>query len=145
MRNEGIRISKIHLSAALALDPREVGALTAIRDFDEPTYLHQVMERHPDGHITRHPDLPDGLSAFENGSDAEQWRIHFHIPLDQLPDSPLRSTRIQAEETLKLCAEDPGICSHFEIETYTWGVLPDSMQRPVETQIAAEYRWVLDQ
>ncbi|MEP4078654.1 metabolite traffic protein EboE [Haloferula sp.] len=143
MRNEGIRISKIHLSAALALDPREEGALDAIRAFDEPTYLHQVMERHPDGRITRHPDLPDGLAAYALGSDAEQWRVHFHIPLDRLPEPPLLSTSMQSEEVLKLCAEDPGICSHFEIETYTWGVLPDSMQRPVEDQIAAEYRWVL--
>ena len=143
MRNEGIRISKIHLSAALALDPREEGAVDAIRAFDEPTYLHQVMERHPDGRITRHPDLPDGLAAHQNGSDAEQWRIHFHIPLDQLPEPPLHSTQGQVEDVLKLCAADPGICTHFEIETYTWGVLPNSMQRPVEDQIAAEYRWVL--
>jgi hypothetical protein len=145
IRNEGIRISKIHLSAALALDPRDDGAVEAIRAFDEPTYLHQVMERHPDGSITRHPDLPDGFAAHESGSDAEQWRIHFHIPLDQLPEPPLLSTRVQTEEVLKLCAADPGICSHFEIETYTWGVLPEDMQRPVEDQIAAEYRWVLDQ
>jgi hypothetical protein len=145
MRREGLRISKIHLSAALALDPRQDEAIDAIRAFDEPTYLHQVMERHPDGRITRHPDLPDGLAALEHGSDAEQWRVHFHIPLDRDPTPPLLSTRIQAEETLSLCAEDPGICSHFEIETYTWGVLPESMQRPVEDQIAAEYRWVLDQ
>lgn len=145
MRSEGIRISKIHLSAALALDPREEGAINAIQAFDEPTYLHQVMERHPDGRISRHPDLADGLAAYKHGSDAEQWRIHFHIPLDQLPDPPLLSTRVQVEEVLKLCAADPGICSHFEIETYTWGVLPNSMQRRVEDQIAAEYRWVLDQ
>ncbi|MGB6221567.1 metabolite traffic protein EboE [Haloferula sp.] len=144
MRSEGIRISKIHLSAALALDPREDGAVDAIRAFDEPTYLHQVMERHPDGEITRHPDLPDGFAAHAQGSDAEQWRIHFHIPLDQVPNPPLHSTGKQAEDVLKLCAKDPDICRHFEIETYTWGVLPETMQRPVEEQIAAEYRWVLD-
>lgn len=145
LRAEGLRISKIHLSAALALDPREDGATEAIRSFDEPTYLHQVIERHPDGRLSRHTDLPDGLAAHAAGSDAEQWRIHFHIPLDRDPDPPLRSTRIQAEETLRICSDDPAICSHFEIETYTWSVFPESMQRPVEDQIAAEYRWVLDQ
>ena len=30
-----------------------------------------------------------------------------------------------------------------EIETYTWGVLPDSLQIPIEDQIAKEYAWVL--
>lgn len=145
LRKEGLRISKIHLSAALALDPRENGAIEAVRVFDEPTYLHQVIERHPDGRITRHPDLPDGIAANAQGSDAEQWRVHFHIPLDHLPQPPLRSTRIQAAQTLQLCTSDPSMCSHFEIETYTWGVLPATMQRPVEQQIAAEYRWVLEQ
>ena len=145
LRAEGLRISKIHLSAALALDPREPGAVEAARAFDEPTYLHQVVERHPDGALTRHADLPDGVAAHAAGGDAEQWRIHFHIPLDHAPEPPLRSTRVQAEEVLRLCADDPAMCSHFEIETYTWGVLPPALQRPVEEQIAGEYRWVLDQ
>lgn len=145
LRREGLRISKIHLSAALAIDPREEDALERVRAFDEPTYLHQVIARHPDGAISRYADLPDGLAARAMGDDAEQWRIHFHIPLDHRPEPPLRSTRVQVEETLRLCAEDPEICDHFEIETYTWGVLPESMQRPVEVQLAGEYRWVLSQ
>ena len=144
LHREGLRISKIHLSAALGLDPRKAGAIAAVRDFDEPTYLHQVIERHPDGRITRHRDLPDGIAAHEQGSEAEQWRIHFHIPLDHDPAEPLRSTRNHAEQTLAYCRQHPDVCQHFEIETYTWGVLPESMQRPVETQIAGEYRWVLE-
>ncbi len=145
LRREGIRISKIHLSAALALDPREFDAVEVAGRFDEPTYLHQVIERRPDGRIIRHTDLPDAVAAHALDDPAEQWRIHFHIPLDHQPEPPLKSTRLQVEEVLRLCDEDPGICSHFEIETYTWGVLPDEMKRPVEDQIAAEYRWVLDQ
>jgi len=143
LHQEGLRISKIHLSAALALDPRVPGAIDAVRPFDEPTYLHQVLARHPNGEIERFTDLPDALAA--PPSDAEQWRIHFHIPLDHLPEPPLRSTRVQAEEALRYCAEHPGLCEHFEIETYTWGVLPDAMQRPVVEQLAAEYDWVLRQ
>ncbi len=145
LRREGIRISKIHLSAALALDPRDFDAVETAKRFDEPTYLHQVIERRPDGRIVRHTDLPDAVAAHAQGDPAEQWRIHFHIPLDHRPEPPLRSTRMQAEEVLRLCDDDPGICSHFEIETYTWGVLPAEMKRPVEDQIAAEYRWVLQQ
>lgn len=145
LHQEGLRISKIHLSAALALDPRREGAVAAALRFDEPTYLHQVIERHPNGRISRHPDLPDGVAARQQGSDAEQWRIHFHIPLDHDPAEPLRSTRDHATKTLAYCQEHPELCDHFEIETYTWGVLPEGMQRPVEEQIAGEYRWVLNQ
>ncbi|MGE9270753.1 MAG: metabolite traffic protein EboE [Verrucomicrobiales bacterium] len=145
LHREGLRISKIHLSAALAIDPRTPGAIETIRRFDEPTYLHQVLERHPDGTITRHRDLPDGLARLAQGSDAEQWRIHFHLPLDHDPVAPLHSTRDHVAKTLAYCQENPDLCNHFEIETYTWGVLPEEMQRPVETQIAAEYRWVFEQ
>ncbi len=141
LRGEGLRISKIHLSAALALDPREPGAVEAVAAFDEPTYLHQVLARYPDGSIRRHTDLPDGLAS--QGDGAEQWRVHFHIPLDALPAEPLKSTRGHAEDALALAKEMPDLCSHWEIETYTWGVLPVAMQRPVEEQIAAEYAWVL--
>jgi hypothetical protein len=117
----------------------------SVSAFDEPTYLHQVIARHPDGRIERFTDLPDGLAslATADGRDAEQWRVHFHIPLDAAPAEPLRSTRQHARDALQLAAEVPDLCSHWEIETYTWGVLPSAMQRPVEEQIAAEYRWVL--
>jgi hypothetical protein len=145
LRGEGLRLSKIHLSAALALDPRLPEAVEAIRSFDEPTFLHQVLARHPDGRIERFTDLPDGLASLEtaDGRDAEQWRVHFHIPLDADPAEPLKSTRQHSRDALLLAEEVPGLCSHWEIETYTWGVLPTGMQRPVEEQIAAEYSWVL--
>ena len=40
-------------------------------------------------------------------------------------------------------SDNPDACRHYEIETYTWGVLPAGLQRPVEEQIAGEYRWVI--
>lgn len=145
LRGEGLRLSKIHLSAALALDPRIPAAVEAISAFDEPTFLHQVLARHPDGRIERFTDLPDGIASLdtEDGRDAEQWRVHFHIPLDSEPAEPLKSTNQNSRDALMLAEEVPGLCSHWEIETYTWGVLPEGMHRPVEEQIAAEYRWVL--
>jgi hypothetical protein len=145
LRGEGLRLSKIHLSAALALDPRLPEAVKAVSAFDEPTYLHQVLARHPDGRIERFTDLPDGLASLDtvDGRDAEQWRVHFHIPLDAEPAEPLKSTRQHSRDALLLAEEVPDLCSHWEIETYTWGVMPTAMQRPVEEQIAAEYRWVL--
>lgn len=140
----GIRISKIHLSSALAFDPRDAAAIDAIRAFEEPVYFHQVLLRGKTGAITRFVDLPDFLEASPPATDAEEARVHFHIPLDVEPAHPLRSTRDHAEEVLKWRAANPNACPHYEIETYTWGVLPEALQRPVEEQIAGEYRWVLD-
>ena len=144
----GIRISKIHLSSALALDPRDPAALDAIRAFQEPTYFHQVLLRGTDGMITRFYDLPEFFSAHEAGNldltTSEEMRVHFHIPLDAEPAAPLRSTRFHAREILAWRRNHPDACHHYEIETYTWGVLPPELQRPVDEQIAGEYRWVLE-
>jgi len=145
--NAGIRISKIHLSSALSLDPRDPVALAAIRDFQEPTYFHQVLLRDTDGEITRFYDLPEFFEALENGTTEpgqfEEMRVHFHIPLDAEPSSPLHSTSSQTRKVIDWWRGHPDSCRHYEIETYTWGVLPAGMQRPVEEQIAGEYRWVM--
>jgi len=145
----GIRLSKIHLSNALSLNPRDPTAIDAIRGFDEPTYFHQVIASRPDATLARFFDLPDFLAALDSGaiSSAElvEARVHFHIPLDAQPAPPLSSTHTHVEETLAWCQRHPAACHHFEIETYTWGVLPGNLQRPVVEQIAAEYRWVLGQ
>jgi hypothetical protein len=145
----GIRLSKIHLSNALSLDPRNPDAIAAIRKFDEPTYFHQVIARRPDGSLSRFTDLPVFLSAVDAGevspTDFTEARVHFHIPLDAQPAEPLGSTHTHVEETLAWCRRHPAACDHFEIETYTWAVLPGNLQRPVVEQIASEYHWVLGQ
>jgi sugar phosphate isomerase/epimerase len=143
----GIRISKIHLSSALALDPRDPAALTAIRGFEEPTYFHQVLLRSATGSVARFYDLAEFFKAVESdGIDLKKYpeaRVHFHIPLDAQPAAPLRSTLDQTREVLDWRRDHPASCRHYEIETYTWGVLPSGLHRPVEEQIAGEYGWVI--
>jgi len=144
LADSGIRISKIHLSSALAFDPRDPSAVSAIRAFNEPTYFHQVLSRTAAGEISRYPDLPDFLSDLRQPTDFVEARVHFHIPLDAEPEPPLLATRDHAKEILAWHRDHPDVCNHYEIETYTWGVLPKELQRPVEEQIAGEYRWVMD-
>ena len=148
LRTAGLRISKVHLSSALEFLPDSEEALTTIRQFNEPTYLHQVILLDDDGFLTRYRDLPEFFTAIESNyqeqPDALIGRIHFHIPLYDQPTAPLGSTQSHALEALAYLAEHPDFCSHFEIETYTWGVLPDNMQIKIEDQIAREYQWVLN-
>lgn len=142
----GLRISKVHLSSALEFDPSSRQALNAIRAFDEPTYLHQVIVSEDNGVLSRFKDLPDFLQSSKSKvQTATNGRIHFHIPLYADPEAPLGSTRDHATEAIAYLRTNPGFCSHFEIETYTWGVLPGELQIPVEEQIAREYEWVLNQ
>lgn len=135
----GLRISKIHLSNALSFDPRNQEALTAIQQFNEPTYLHQVILNTTP--LTRYKDLPE----FTGETTATEGRIHFHVPLYSEPLAPLASTLDHAEAALSYLKEFPETCPHLEIETYTWGVLPDHLQKPLTDQITAEYDWVRSQ
>ncbi|MGE9267539.1 MAG: metabolite traffic protein EboE [Verrucomicrobiales bacterium] len=144
----GIRISKLHLSNALSFDPQAAESLSAIARFDEPTYFHQVILKNHEGALTRFPDLPDFLAAREAGridlSAQQEGRVHFHIPLYQSPLSPLASTLDHAAEAIACLRQSPQLCPHLEIETYTWGVLPESLQQDLTSQITSEYAWVLD-
>ena len=149
LRAAGLRISKVHLSSALEFNPSSQDAMKAIAAFDEPTYLHQVIVSYANQGLTRFKDLPDFLSSTmvsappsESSSTA---RIHFHIPLYADPSQPLRSTQSHAIEAIKYLKSNPDFCSHFEIETYTWAVLPGELKIPIEEQIAREYNWVFSQ
>lgn len=144
LTSSGIRISKIHLSNAIRIDPRDTRALEVLYAFDEPVYFHQVVARRENGSLERFADLPEFLKSGE-ACDFEDARVHFHIPLGATPDAPLDSTIDHAADVIAWTSRHPGACRHYEIETYTWSVLPEPMKQPIVSQIADEYRWVLDQ
>lgn len=143
LANANIRISKMHLSSALKVDPRKDG-WKLLKPFSEDTYLHQVVIREGD-ELRREVDLPDAMAeATRTNQLGEEWRVHFHIPLSDEPAAPLQSTRDHLEGALVWLAQHPGACHHLEMETYTWDVLPKSLQRgDVDEQIIAEYQWTL--
>lgn len=141
----GIRISKIHLSNALRFNPSSEQAHRTIASFNEPTYLHQVILQQPGETLVRFKDLPDFFAAgpSANYPTNSEARVHFHIPLYATPSTPLNSTQSHTSEALDYCRTHPSCCNHLEIETYTWGVLPASLQVPIDQQISNEYAWVL--
>ncbi len=164
--SEKIRISKIHLSSALKVRDLSPAALDQLETYCEPTYLHQVITKgrseqsrvrissplhhssliiHPSS--SSYPDLPQALAARRSGQDtAEEWRIHFHIPLHAEPIPPLLSTSDHLLDTLDYIAANPETCQHFEMETYTWAVMPDQLHTTnVVDQITREYQWLLPQ
>jgi sugar phosphate isomerase/epimerase len=143
LRAAGIAVPKLQLSAALRI--AEVGPETAdqLRPFDEPVYLHQVIERQ-DGRLRRHLDLPQALATIDEAKGAE-WRVHFHVPifLEELKD--FSTTQAFLKEILTLHRREP-ISAHLEVETYTWDVLPERYRQvDVAEAIARELAWVVEQ
>ena len=144
---EGIRISKLHFSSALRVKP-DVEVLDGLADFAEDIYFHQVVARGEGGELTRYRDLPDALAAAARGETAgvTEWRIHFHVPLHCPPCSLFDTTSNQLKAAIGVLGAGPAMCSHIEMETYTWEVLPSEMkQRDVADQLVGEYRWTLAQ
>jgi len=142
---EGIRISKLHLSSALKVRP-SAETLDGLAGFAEDIYFHQVVARGEDGLLTRHRDLPDALTAAARGetNGDNEWRIHFHVPLHCPPTALYGTTSDQLQCVIETLAANPAMCSHIEMETYTWEVLPNEMkQRDVVDQLAGEYDWTL--
>ena len=137
----GIKISKIHLSSALKTRPTKE-ARAALKNFADDVYLHQVVARDENGRLKFYRDLPGAL-ALPN-SKLSEWRIHFHVPLHAPAAPPFENTNDHLLGVLDLLAENPKLCSHLEMETYTWEVLPPELKsQSVVEQLAAEYGWTL--
>jgi hypothetical protein len=142
LSKENIRLSKIHFSSALRATPNEE-TKSELRSFADDTYLHQVVARTTEGSLLRYSDLP---AALEKNELAEEWRIHFHVPLYAPPVAGLDNTVTQALGVLDWLGAHPGACNHFEMETYTWAVLPPSLKSTsVIDQLVREYEWILPQ
>ncbi|HTV62806.1 MAG TPA: metabolite traffic protein EboE [Verrucomicrobiae bacterium] len=143
----GIKISKIHLSSALKAAATSE-ARGALRKFADDVYLHQVVARERDGQKRFFRDLPeamdDGSMLTVQNSPRAEWRIHFHVPLHAPAAPPLENTNDHLMGVLEVLGGQPALCSHLEMETYTWEVLPAELKSSsVVDQLAAEYHWTL--
>jgi hypothetical protein len=140
LRRHGIKISKLHLSSALKARPT-AEARAALAQFADDVYLHQVVARVAGGQLVRYRDLDEALAA---GAPAEEWRVHFHIPLHCPATGWFETTTDHLLGALDVLRDEPGLCSHLEMETYTWEVMPAAWKsRDVVDQLAAEYEWCL--
>jgi len=148
LTNAGIRIGKAQLSSALKVNmgsdhEKRVKIGNKLKSFVESTYLHQVVEKQKDGSIKQFRDLHEALPQIENEK-AVEWRIHFHVPIFTGQMGELDSTQDHLEKAFNPLFEYTD-CKHFEIETYTWEVLPGHLKVDITDSIEREFRWVLDQ
>jgi len=146
----GIAIPKIQLSSALRISSMTQETAEKLAAFDEPVYLHQVIQQsagagNNDG-LHRCLDLPQALAELKNGvGQGAEWRIHFHVPVFIDTLEHFDTTQFFLRDVLSLLRERE-ISPHLEVETYTWDVLPEHLRSTdISTAIAREMQWVMDQ
>ena len=145
LSTHGIKVGRIQISAALkgdmAPNPVDRGkVIEAFKQFNESTYLHQVVALQEDGTFKRYPDLPQALQD-ANNSLTREWRSHFHVPLFVEDYGALQSTQVDIEKVLSIQKHRP-FSKFLEVETYTWEVLPDKLRLPLKESIVRELKWV---
>ncbi len=139
----GIRVPKVQVTAGLRMVVREdePATLEALAAFADDVYLHQVVERRADGTLARFLDLPQAIAAARGVTGAREWRVHFHVPVFRERYGPFEGTQAYVAELLRLVRARSS-CEHFEVETYTWDVLPEEFRREgIVAAIAREVAW----
>lgn len=144
LAEKNISIGKIQISSALRVDLRQDAnaRIEALKQYEEPTYLHQVKALKKDGNYEQFKDLGEALVLYKDGI-YDEWRVHFHVPLFLDSYGLLNSTQAEIAETLAY-HQQHHVTRMMEIETYTWGVLPSEYQESIETSIAREVTYIQD-
>ena len=145
LRAAEIRVPKVQVTAGLRVVLRDGddATLDALGAFADDVYLHQVVERRADGRLIRHLDLPQALAAARaaKGQGTREWRVHFHVPVFRERYGAFEGTQEYVAELLRLVREGD-VSEHFEVETYTWDVLPEEFRREgIVAGIAREVEW----
>lgn len=140
MTKAGVRCVKVQISSALVAQrpDRDAARLAAL---DEPRFLHQVRSDRGGA-----MDLPDALASLERDT---PWRIHFHVPVHRGGFAGLATTHDTIARVFAAALDTPGPLPHFEVETYTWSVLPGTERADTDDVlvdgIARELTWTVEQ
>jgi sugar phosphate isomerase/epimerase len=137
----GIGIGKVQISSGLEVKFAKPEELEPLRAFADDVYLHQVVESGAT-RLRRYLDLPEALEKVDHAEAERTWRVHFHVPVFRQSFGPFAGTQPYLRDVLKLLRNSP-VSPHLEVETYTWGVLPEEHRREdVTSAVVRELEWV---
>ena len=142
-RAAGIQIAKVQVSAGLCVPADSWNSATreALMRFDDGIYLHQVVAQDASG-LRRYVDLPEAFAdSLEPPGIAVEWRVHCHVPIFLERLGSFASTQAYLHDLFALYRRTP-FTTQFEVETYTWHVLPKEYRGEDVTQsVSRELQW----
>ncbi len=150
-RDLDITVGKVQISCApvlLSPDAKPEGRRTFL-DMDETQFLHQTFGRDGNGQLHSVKDLSalkgDRLEEWKTFS---EWRTHFHVPVFLEKFGDIHTTQEVLVQAVDYSFKN-NLCSHFEIETYSWNVLPISTRKSLNITnlvdvLENEFNWVED-
>ena len=98
----------------------------------EPRFLHQTREQTPDGVV----GVDDLDAALADGLPAnDEWRVHVHVPVHVDTGTTQDILRATLAE---VAGDQRALAHHFEVETYTWTVLPEGRRPTTPSELAQE-------
>lgn len=141
----GVRVGRVQVSNAIRMriprDPQRRREITAtLEPYAESVYLHQTVGSAGGRAIERWADLPDALGDIA-GARADEWHVHYHVPIFWAGNDAFGTTQGHLRSTLAE-VRARGACDLFEIETYTWSVLPAPLRVGIVDSIEREWRWL---
>lgn len=140
LRGAGIPVPKVQLSAGLRLPRVCQEGMARLREFADPVFLHQVVERNGAG-LRRYVDLHEAFDSFDEAAGDREWRVHFHVPIFRQDLGMFATTRDFVEALLREHRRTP-VTAHFEVETYSFDVLPEQYRdEDIVTSIVRELDW----
>lgn len=137
----GVPVVKIEASAALRVrNPLDRHARDAIRPLAADARLRQVVARTPSG-LRRFVDLPLALAS--PPADADEWRVHAHVPVSAEPAGVVGTTQRELSALLASLCRTP-LAHHLEVKTCTWIGLPIVPRgHDVTDVIIRDLEWVM--
>jgi len=150
-RDRGLSVGKVQVSSAIKLeldgkssDERQAG-IDQLQGFAEDRYLHQTVWRKPGGELELFEDLPLALAELSANPAIEgEVRVHFHVPIFVKKFGHLGTSQQEVIDCVNATRGDE-MLTHYEVETYAWGVLPEELrEEKLSTGIAKELAWFQD-
>lgn len=145
LREAGIDIKKLQLSAALRIPQLGAQHLPALGAYHNPHSLQQVVSQRANS-LRHYQDLDEAIAELQSrdAGPNEEWRVRYQVPifLQHLQDfdstQDFLVTLLQQHQTAALS-------EHLEVATPTWPLLPAHLQSAIEDEsIIRELQWVKD-